>query len=162
MQIATKVLIGLMLLVGALLVFSHNNEKKFILSDRPKSVSLHTYYYYPKANFYYDSTEGKYICWDSTAVEWKKTDKLPVQLVDLGKRVRIGESADPVWKENQHHRLIYSVSLYSGPKDFKKEEKIVVAENEKSNIPKSQKAEKKSGIRRFFERIFPPKKKKDS
>ena len=162
MQIVLKVLIGIMLLVGALLVFSSKKEKNFINNDRPRSVKLHTYYYYPKANFYYDSTEGKYICWDSTAVEWKKTDKLPVQQADLGKTVRIGESAEPVWKENHQHRLIYSVSLYSDPEDFKKEEKIVVAENEKSNIPKSQKTEKKSGVRKFFERIFPPKKKKDS
>ncbi|MBC7827430.1 MAG: hypothetical protein H7122_06780 [Chitinophagaceae bacterium] len=159
MQIALKVLIAVMLVLGAFLVFSPKDQKKLILNDRPRSEALHTYYYYPKANFYYDSTEGKYICWDSTALEWKEDDKLPVQQVDLGKTVRIGESAEPVWADNQQHRLIYSVSLYSGPEDFKKEEKTVFAESDKSNTPKSEKAEKKSGVRKFFDRVFPPKKK---
>lgn len=158
MQIVIKVLIGAMILVGAILALSSKQETNFLKSDR--IPIKHTYYYYPKANFYYDSTDGNYICWDSASAAWSNTDKLPVQQADLGKTVRIGETSEPVWIENQHHRLIYSVSLYSGPKDFKIEEKPEVAENEKSNIAiKPQKAEKKSGVRKFFERVFPPKKK---
>lgn len=159
MQIVIKVLVGIVVLLGILFVFSTKTGKKAISGDRPKAVSLHTYYYYPKANFYYDSTEGKYVCWDTSTVQWRKTNQLPVQEVDLGKRVRIGESAEPVWKENQQHRLIYSVSLYSDPEDFKKEQKTVIAASEKSNAPKSEKVEKKSGMKKFLERIFPPKKK---
>jgi hypothetical protein len=150
------------ILLGAILALSSKKENKSLKSNRP--AELHTYYYYPKANFYYDSTAGNYICWDSSAAEWKTTDKLPVQQEDLGKRVRIGDSPAPVWSENQNHRLIYSVSLYSDPKDFKKKEKPVVKDTAKSDsiIIADGKDEKKSGVKKFFERIFPPKKKKDS
>ena len=163
MHIILKIIVGVVILLGAIFAFSSRKENSRIQSDRPL-VKLHTYYYYPKANFYYDSTAGRYICWDSAATEWKTTDKLPVQEVDLGKRVRIGESLNPVWLENQDHRLIYSVSLYSEPKDFKKKEKpIVTASKPKQDtMSELEKAEKKSGVKKFIERIFPPKKKKDS
>ena len=160
MQILLKLIIGVVILLGAFLIFFRKTESKSFKSDRP--VKAHTYYYYPKANFYYDSTEGNYICWDSTNTEWQKTDKLPVQEVDLGKRVRIGETTDPVWKENQHHRLVYSVSLYSNPKDFKKKEKpVVVATAKTDSADVLEKDDKKSGVKKFFEKIFPPKKKKE-
>lgn len=165
MQIIIKVLIGVMILVGVLLVFSPKKKKNFMQSDRPaRAIVSHTYYYYPKANFYYDSTEAKYILWDSTAAVWKKTDKLPVQQIDLGKRVRIGQATEPVWTENPHHKLIYSVFLYSGPEDFKKDKKSDVGgDSEKSNTAiKPEKAEKKRGVRKFFERIFSSRKKKDN
>jgi hypothetical protein len=158
MQIVSKLLIGVIILIAAFLAFSSKKEKNVIKGDRIPSLPQHTYYYYPMANFYYDSTEGNYILWDSATAVWKKTNKLPFQ-VDLGKTVRIGEASEPVWKENQHHRLIYSVSLYSGPKDFKKEEKVVVKEPVKSDTTAQQKTEKKRGVRKFFERIFPPRKK---
>ena len=150
-----------MILLGAVLAFSPKKEHAFLNADRP--VVLHTYYYYPKANFYYDSTKGTYIIWDSIESSWKSSDKLPVQQSDLGKTVRIGEVTEPVWKENQDHRLIYSVSLYSAPDDFKKPPKEEVVEDNNSNVAaKPQKAEKKTGVRKFWERIFPPKKKKET
>ena len=163
MHIVLKVIVAVVVLVGAVFAFSSRKQNNLIKGDRPK-VTPHTYYYYPKANFYYDSTAGKYVCWDSAAAEWKTTDQLPVQEVDLGKRVRIGESTKPIWEENQDHRLIYSVSLYSDPKDFKKKEKpVVTTPKEKLDTMTAQdEADKKSGVKKFFERIFPPKKKKNS
>ncbi len=161
MQILLKVLLGVVFLLAAFLVFSPKKEHAFLNSDRP--VSLHTYYYYPKANFYYDSTKGNYILWDSTNLKWMTTDNLPVQQSDLGKTVRIGQVTEPVWKENEQHRLIYSVTLYSGPEDFKKPPKVEISEENNPNQPgELQKADKKSGVRKFFDRIFPPKKKKES
>lgn len=147
-------------MLGVILAVSSRNETTTFKSDRP--VTPHTYYYYPKANFYYDSTAGNYICWDSSTTSWRSTEELPVQEVDLGKRVRIGEAVAPVWKENQNHRLIYSVSLYSEPEDFKKKEKPVVESHKLDSIFQEEKDGKKSGVKKFFERIFPPKKKKDS
>src|SRR5215204_4839265 len=164
MHIILKVIVGVVVLLGAVVAFSSRKQVNLIKGDRPP-VTPHTYYYYPKANFYYDSTGGNYICWDSAATEWKTTDKLPVQEVDLGKRVRIGESAKPIWQENQDHRLIYSVSLYSEPKDFKKKkEKPVVTtpKQQQDTMSELEKSERKSGVKKFFERIFPPKKKKNS
>ena len=140
-----KIIVGVVILLGAILALSPKKENKLLGSNRP--VELHTYYYYPKANFYYDSTAGNYVCWDSSTLEWKTTDKLPVQQEDLGKRVRIGDSPATVWKENENHRLIYSVSLYSDAKDFKKKEKPVVKDTVKSDtiIPGAEeKTEKKS------------------
>lgn len=161
MHIVLKVLIGVVVLLGAILVVFPKKENRSLRSNR--TVEPHTYYYYPMANFYYDSTAGNYICWDSSAVEWKTTDKLPVQQEDLGKRVRIGNFPAPVWKENQNHRLIYSVSLYSDPKDFKNKEKPVAKDSAKSDssIISEEEEEKKNGVKKFFDRIF-TKKKKDS
>ena len=162
MHIILKVAVGVLVLLGAVFAFSSRKQINAIKGDRPP-VTPHTYYYYPKANFYYDSTAGNYICWDSGATEWKITDKLPVQEVDLGKRVRLGESTKPIWQENQDHRLIYSVSLYSVPKDFKKKEKpVVTAPKQQDTLSQLEKSEKKSGVKKFFEKIFPPKKKKNS
>jgi hypothetical protein len=163
MHIILKIIVGVVVLLGAILALSSKKENRRIKSDRPL-VKAHTYYYYPKANFYYDSTAGKYIRWDSAATEWKTTDQLPVQEVDLGKRVRIGESINPVWLDNQEHRLIYSVSLYSAPKDFKKKEKplITAPKQKQDTMSEMEKGEKKSGVKKFFERIFPPKKEKDT
>lgn len=160
MHTGLKVLITIVLLLGVIFMISNRRGERLIKSDRP--VAPHTYYYYPKANFYYDSTAGNYICWDSSATEWKNTDQLPVQQLDLGKRVRIGESLNPVWKDNQQHRLIYSVSLYSEPEDFKKKKVPVSNSDKKTDSALSEeKDEKKSGVKKFFERIFPPKKKKE-
>jgi hypothetical protein len=163
MHVTVKSLIGVIVVVGVVLAFSTKNEGNF-LKRNPPPPALHVYYYYPKANFYYDSTAEKYICWDSSSSKWNSTDKLPVQQADLGKTVRIGHVETPVWKENQHHRLIYSVSLYSSPSDFKEEEKPNPKSYKKTTDidSASQDVEKKSGVRKFFERIFPPKKKKDS
>jgi hypothetical protein len=161
MQMVIKTIIAVIVILGVVLAFSTRKQNNFLKSNS-QPAALHIYYYYPKANFYYDSTSQKYICWDSASAEWKNTDKLPVQQADLGKTVRIGQVADPVWKENQHHRLIYSVSLYSDPQDFKKEEKKVSVNHKKIETDRTvANVEKKSGVRRFFERIFPPKKKKD-
>lgn len=160
MHIVSKVLIALVLLLGVIFMLSRRKDNPRIESNRP--ATAHTYYYYPKANFYYDSTDGNYICWDSTGSEWKDTDQLPLQQVDIGKRVRIGESMDPVWKDNAQHRLIYSVSLYSEPEDFKKKDKPVSTVDKKPDSSTiGERSEKKSGVKKFFERIFPPKKKKD-
>ena len=161
MKMALKIILGVVILLGAILALSPKNDNKLLRSDRP--IELHTYYYYPKANFYYDSTTGDYVCWDSSLNEWKSTDKLPVQQEDLGKRVRIGEVAAPVWIENENHRLIYSVSLYSDANDFKKKEKPAVKDTVRSDTTTTdaEKVDKKSGVKKFFEKIFPPKKKKD-
>lgn len=161
MQILFKVLLAVVFLLAAYLIFSPKKEHAFLNSDRP--VSLHTYYYYPKANFYYDSTKGNYILWDSTNLEWITSENLPVQQSDLGKTVRIGQVTEPVWRENEQHRLIYSVSLYSAPEDFKKPPKVEVSQENKPKLSSdSQKAEKKTGVGKFFERIFASKKKKES
>jgi hypothetical protein len=158
MQIAIKVLIGVMLLILGLVVFAPKDEKIFLIQNRP--ALPHTYYYYPKANFYYDSTDSQYILWDSTKAGWTETNELPLQEDDLGKKVRLGHAAEPVWKENQQHRLIYSVSLYSDPEDFKTPKKV---EAEKPNVAgEPEEVQKKTGLKKFIERIFPPKKKKDS
>lgn len=162
MHIIFKVLIGVVVLLGGFLIFGPKGEGRRIESSRP--TTTHTYYYYPKANFYYDSTAGNYVIWDASALKWQETNQLPLQQEDLGKRVRIGEITEPVWKENEHHKLIYSVTLYSDPKDFKKKERPVVTTNKdkQDTLTGDGQTAKKSGVKKFLERIFPPKKKKDS
>lgn len=160
MHLLFKLLIGIVILAGGLLIFAPRGAGKRIERSRPP-VS-HTFYYYPKANFYYDSTDGNYVIWDSANLKWKQTNQLPLQQEDLGKRVRIGETTSPVWRENEHHKLVYSVSLYSDAKDFKKKPKPVVnTKPRQDTLTTEDQSKKKTGVKKFFERIFPPKKKKD-
>jgi len=71
--------------------------------------------------------------------------------------VFIDSPSQPVWKDNANHKLIYSAVLYASPNDTvqKKEPKPVVKPVDSS----AKKEEHKSGIRRFFDKIFGKKKK---
>ena len=116
---------------------------------------------------YYDSSEAVYIFLDS-ANSWIESKQLPLK-GDIGKNVRIDSAAQPVWKDNEKHRLLYSVALYGDSNDFKKGlpdstsvvkvNKVDKKEDDDTAQPENKK--KKSGIKRFFERLFKSDKKKE-
>lgn len=154
MQIGVKILIGTSVVTAVTLGLS--SVGLFTKKERqPKIYIQHIYYYYPKANFYYDSSVARYIVWDTATTTWKNTSHLPVLQADMGRSVRIGNSPQPVWKDNQHHKMIYAVALYSSRNDWRQNVREAVSKRTKSSTAtRSQKDEKKSGIRRFFERLF--------
>ncbi len=140
------------------LLFSQscNNNKALPTKNRPAPAIAHQYYFYPKANVYFDSANKEYLFLGNDGKSWQTAKEIPVAMqVLMDKKVFIASPADPVWKDNQNHKLIYSALLYASPADTQpnKAVKPVV-------IEASKPAEKKrSGFRRFFDKIFGRKKK---
>lgn len=129
----------------------------------PKVIEAgQTYYFYPKANVYFDTTAGNYL-FESPDGNWQAGTKLPVDKQSLlEKNIIINNPELPVWKNNETHQLLYSATLYSTAADFKKEEKL--AANKKKALPdekveeKDQDKDKKTGVGKFFNKIFKGKK----
>lgn len=121
-----------------------------------------TYYFYPKANVYFDTTAGNYI-FQGVDGSWQTNAKLPTDKQSLlEKNIIINNPELPVWKNNDAHQLLYSAALYSTTADFKEEIKIAVNKKEAVADEKIDEKEKdketKTGLGKFFNKIFKGKK----
>ena len=151
----------LILIAFVLALFACNNEK-----TEQTSVSAHTalpppqYYFFPRANVYFDSANKDYLFLGNDGKTWITQKQIPAVVQSLmDKSVYIDSPAQPVWKDNANHKLIYSAALYMSPNDtVVKKEPTPVSKPVDSAVKKD---ERKSGIRRFFDKIFGKKKKKD-
>ncbi|MFN2440264.1 MAG: hypothetical protein ABR503_13760, partial [Chitinophagaceae bacterium] len=118
-----------------------------------------TYYFYPKANVYFDTTVGNYI-FQGPDGGWHTNAKLPAEKQSLlEKNIIINNPELPVWKNNDAHQLLYSAALYSTSADFKEKEKIAV--NKKDAVTaenKEDSKDNKTGLGKFFNKIFKGKK----
>lgn len=82
----------------------------------PPPAQGSTFYYYPKPNVYYDIEQKEYYAFDSAKKGWKRGAKLTAaEAAGFGKKVVIDTPAVPVYKDNAHHRLVYSAALYTSP-----------------------------------------------
>jgi len=122
------------------------------------------YYFYPKANVYFDTTAGNYI-FQGLDGSWQTNVKLPADKQSLlEKNVIINKPELPVWKNNDTHQLLYSAALYSTAADFKEEKKIAI--NKKKAVIEEKVEEKskdnKTGVGKFFDKIFKGKKERDT
>ncbi len=137
---------------------NNNADKKTV--EIPKQLSPQ-YYFYPKANVYFDSANKNYVFLTTDGKTWQTVKGIPaaMQLL-MDKSILIDTPANPVWKDNERHKLIYSALLYASPsdtqitKEVKPLPKPVVIKQEEVK-------KKKSGLKKFLEKIF-GKKKKDS
>lgn len=73
------------------------------------------YFYYPKANTYFDSKSLEYIYSLDSARTWVKMKTATGQIPSaaLGDQVAIKETSDDVWNENETHRNMYGGTLYN-------------------------------------------------
>jgi hypothetical protein len=142
-----------------LLCFACNNDK-----TEKSSASAHQalppppeYYFFPKANVYFDSVNKDYVFLGNDGRTWTTQKQIPAAVqAMMDKSVRIDSPLQPVWKDNINHRLIYSAALYASPSDtVQKKEPLPVTKPADS----STKEVRKSGIRRFFDKLFGKKKK---
>jgi hypothetical protein len=134
-----------------------------------------TIFYYPKPNLYYDVEEKQYFFFSDDNKEWQ-TEKNPetFQKDSLGKNVVIENPSQPVWKDNEHHRIVYGASLYTSAVDLQRkyyEDSInslpktapVIVKKDTSiitgEIPEEKVEDEKKGLKKFLDRVF--KKKKD-
>lgn len=105
-----KILAGILLLAGC--------QSK---EEAPNKVSTHGYFYFPKPNIYYDTTEKNFVYFDTASRQWR-SGNLPTTFIrsDLGRSILIDSPPQPVWTANKQHQLVYSAKLYADSSDFKK------------------------------------------
>jgi hypothetical protein len=133
-----------------------------------------TFYFYPKSNIYYDVDNDQYFVL-SVNDGWKTVDEIPEeQKAVLGEKVTLDHPELPVWKANAEHKMIYGASLYTSQKDYRekfyqdslnsllKETTIIATKIDTTVFTTGEEEEnKKSGIGKFFDKIFSGKKKRD-
>lgn len=151
-----KFIIGFLIIaaIAAFLFFNSSSEKE------PEDF---VFMYYPKANTYYHISSNEFVFIDPSTGSWERSEQMPALEDSLGKYVTLNITDDPVWKNNRQHRIVYGTSLYASPQEVKTK---LVEDSVKSLPPKpvvvvkrdtvtDEKQEKKrSGVRRFFDRIF--------
>ena len=141
-----------LLLFSLLILLACNNEKK----EEKKPVTLPPqYYYYPRANVYFDSANKDYLFVTTDGKTWQTAKQIPnvVQgLMDKG--IFIPNPSQPVWKDNEQHKLIYSSVLYAVPGDTvaKKEPPKPEIKAPDTLVVKEKKDRK--GLRKFVDKIF--------
>jgi hypothetical protein len=131
------------------------NHKAETVKAAETQRSSPDYYFFPKANVYFDSANKEYLFMAGDSSSWISEKQIPaVMLAMMDKSVRIDSPQQPVWQDNQNHRLIYSAVLYASPTDTveKKEPKPAV------KIEMVQKKKEKKGLAKFFSKIFGKKK----
>src|ERR671913_386013 len=76
------------------------------------------YYFFPKANVYFDSVNKDYLFLTNESKTWSTAKQIPdVMQSMMDKSVLIDSPSNPVWKDNQNHKLVYSALLYASPND---------------------------------------------
>lgn len=150
--------------------FSANKPGK---AQLPKSGLV---YYYPKANVYYEVGTGQYAYFNAASNSWKETKAFSEeQKLSLGERAIIQKPSSPLWKNNADDRMVYSARLYGAAQNLQqkfREDSLnslpkptatvtpVVKKTKPATVEKDS-VKTKSGIARFFEKLFKGKKKEN-
>ena len=128
------------------------------------SPASYSFYYYPKANVYYNRTDNNYIFPDHNG-SWEVAKDLPQsKSYILDKKVDLNSSTVDIWKENENHRMVYAVELYAADSDLKqppveKYSPPPATPEKVDSIEVNDENKKEKGLKGFFKKIF--KKKKD-
>jgi hypothetical protein len=123
-----------------------------------------TFYYYPRANVYFDVERGRYIHQDSSTGSWQKSKKLPGNRKEkLGQYVILNHPTPPVCSQNSQHRLVYGATLYARDADIRRKfvedslRSVVVPKPAPGKMPfpsKTDSSDTRTGIERFLDRLF--------
>jgi hypothetical protein len=122
------------------------------------------YYYYPRANVYFDSANKNYLFSGSNDTSWQSAKQIPAVVQALmDKHVFIRNPADPVWLENENHKLVYSSLLYATANDTvlkKTPPKSVVKAPPPPPVDSSNMVRKeRKGLGKLLNKLFGKKKK---
>ena len=116
------------------------------------------YYFFPKANVYFDSVNKDYLFLTNAGQTWSSAKQIPdVMQSMMDKSVLIDSPASPVWKDNQNHKLVYSALLYASPNDTMQKKALPPPLLRAGNADTVKK--EKKGLRKFFDKLFGRKKK---
>lgn len=155
-----KYMIGMMRCFGLLIVcfifFSCSDNKAEQNTPAPPPP---IYYFYPKANVYFDTVNRDYVFLGSDGKTWTAEKQIPAAMQSMmDKSILLDTFSQPVWKDNQNHRLIYSAVLYAVPEDTIEKKPLPIAEQKPVDAEVDEKKEKK-GLRKFLDKLFGKKKK---
>ena len=146
---------SLVVLISLFFLFSCNDNKAEETVEAPPPPPK--YYFYPKANVYFDTVNKDYVFLGSDGKTWTSEKEIPAAMQSMmDKSVLLDSFSQPVWKDNQNHRLIYSAALYAKPEDTieRKPDPPPVAK-----APEKDEKKEKKGLRKFLDKIFGKKKK---
>lgn len=129
----------------------------------PPPLPSPEYYFYPKANVYFDSVNKTYVFLGNDGKTWQQEKQIPaVMQVLMDKNVFISKPSSPVWKDNENHKLVYSALLYAAPADTQEAKKPVIVFTPPPVKDAVVKKKEHKGLRRLFDKIFGRKKKKEA
>lgn len=147
---------GLFLLASIFCFACGDNDAKTTTPPAMKPNPTPVYYFFPKANVYFDSANKDYLFLGNDGTTWITQKQIPAAMQPvMDKSVLVEAPSQPVWKDNANHKLIYSAVLYASPADTVEEKAPPVIKPD--TVVKKEK--KRSGIRRFFDKLFGKKKK---
>ncbi len=139
---------------------------------KPAETGTQEVYYYPRANVYYDVGTGQYAYFDTEAKSWKLSrDFSEEQKLSLGEKAVITQPSSPVWENNAQDKLIYSVNVYVSSKELRQKfqadsisslpppKPVAAPVKDTQQVKKPEKDKPKSGLRKFFDKIFKGKEK---
>ena len=73
----------------------------------------------------------------------------------MDKSAYIEKPLQPVWKDNEHHKLLYSALLYASPTDtIEKKEPIVTKRSAARHSEIDDKKKEPKGIRKIFDKLL--------
>jgi hypothetical protein len=134
-----------------------NNNKAEKIGPPPPAMQPARYYYFPKANVYFDSANKEYVFLGNNGTSWETQKQIPAAMQSMmDKSVFIDSPQTPVWKDNENHKLLYSALLYASPNDTVEDKpRPAVQKPPTDSVVKKE----KKGLRKFFDKIFGKKKK---
>lgn len=134
-----------------LLLSCNQQEPAVVQSATPPSSK---YYFFPKANVYVDSVNQNYVFLAGDGKSWLTQKQIPAAMQPMmDKGVLIEQPSQPVWKDNENHKLVYSALLYATANDTvekKPEPKPKSAPPKREAEPKKE----KKGLGKFIDKIF--------
>ena len=124
------------------------------------------YFYYPRANVYFDSANKAYFFQTNDSLSWQTSKQIPaVVLALMDKGALIQDPPDPVWRDNETHRLVYSAILYATPGDTVVKKKVVRPVPKPVPPPPDTTAtveiKERKGLGKLLDKIFKRNKKKE-
>lgn len=138
------------------------NQAAVESSVEEKETATPRYFYFPKANVYIDSANNQYLFLATDGKTWQTAEQIPAAMQALmDKNVFIENPSQPVWQDNENHRLVYSALLYATANDTTKK----AAPKPTVSAPKPAKdsaavEKERKGLAKFFNKIFGKKKNK--
>lgn len=119
------------------------------------------YYYFPRANVYIDSANNDFIFLGNDGKTWQTAKQIPAAMQALmDKNVFIENPSQPVWQDNENHRLVYSALLYATPHDTTSKAApgptVMRPDPPQDTVQEAEKERK--GLGKFFDKIFGRKK----
>lgn len=143
------------------------NTGSYVSKETKENISKPlTFYYFPKANAYYDVTNASFIYSLDSGKNWTVLiDSSKQNNPFLGKRFLIKSNTSDVWRDNEIHRKMYGGTLINLVKrdsvKYKSLKAKSTARKNQLNADSVLISEQPKKKRNFFQRLFGKRRKRD-